>query len=199
MNTTAAFFDAGIERIIISSPIRQSFAETAAIMDGKASNDKARAILLVVKRNLAQWSTNWRQRNEAAQKRQARLAAREELVSSDGGSRRDDGSGGFRRTRGHRFVDVALDLYSDAATALLCKAKAAFPRFAGADASRRGRVATAPLRLCIDGQAQRQLLAILCGYWRPIYRSAVMRPKSPRKLGMQLRMYELFEDGKLST
>ena len=35
-------------------------------------------------------------------------------------------------------------------------------------ASHRGRVATAPLRRYIDDQAQRQLLAILCGYGRPM-------------------------------
>jgi hypothetical protein len=65
-------------------------------------------------------------------------------------------------TEGHKLVDRALDLYSSEATRLL--GRRPFPRAPGADLSRGGRLATGVLRRYVDGQAQRQLLAILCRY-----------------------------------
>jgi len=166
--------DAGIERTLVAAPTKLSFAEATALMDGKGSaaaldaHKKARAMLLVVERNLKLWSDERRRNSEAARKRESRMAARE----AQGGARRrlsgnkpsgDDGRDGFRRTRGHRLVDAALDLYAYASTGLLRKVNAPIPRTPGA-----GRVATAPLRRYIDGQAQRQLLAVLCDYGQPM-------------------------------
>ena len=166
--------DAGIERTLVAAPKKLSFAEATALMEGKDSaiaaldaHKKARAMLLVVERNLKLWSDERRRNSEAARKRESRMAARE----AQGGARRrsgnkpsgDDGRDGFRRTRGHRLVDAALDLYAYASTGLLRKANAPIPRTPGA-----GRVATAPLRRYIDGQAQRQMLAVLCGYGQPM-------------------------------
>jgi RNB domain len=160
--------DAGIERTLTSVPIQLSFGEAASVMEGKGSKEmeKARAILLVVERNVNKWQKYNRQRNAAAQKRESRLSAREHLSGStvDIKGSRDDGADGFQRTRGHRLVDATLDLYSIASSSLLRKAGAALPRAIGADASRGGRFATAPLRRYIDGQAQRQLLAVCCNY-----------------------------------
>jgi hypothetical protein len=164
--------DAGVERTLTSLPIKLSFAEATSLMEGSSSpeTERARAILRVVERNLKKWHEYHRKHSEAAHKREIRLKTRENQ-SRDTGSMlgsRDDGVDGFRRTRGHRLVDIALDLYSNASTGLLVKAKAPMPRAIGADASRGGRFATAPLRRYIDGQGQRQLLAVLCNYGRPM-------------------------------
>jgi RNB domain len=164
--------DAGIERTLVSSPMKLSFAEATAVMEGETLTNmaKARAILLVAERNVQKWSDYQRQRSEAAQKREARLAARATLAQTVAtrNKKKDDGTDGFRRTRAHRLVDAALDLYAYASAGLLRRANAPIPRVVGADASRGGRVATAPLRRYIDGQAQRQLLAVLCDYGRPM-------------------------------
>jgi exoribonuclease R len=161
--------DAGLERTIISSPMKLSFAEAAAIMERRPkgpANDKARAVLLVAERNLNLWNLNRRQRSESARKREARLAGRETKSTALG--QRDDGSEGFQRTRAHRLVDMALDLYTYASSGLMRRAKVPIPRAAGAGTESGGRVASAPLRRYIDGQAQRQLLAVLCDYGQPM-------------------------------
>ena len=76
---------------------------------------------------------------------------------------------GFRRTRGHRLVDAALNLYTNIAMQLLQQVGAPIPRAIGADYSTRGgRGGTAPLRRYIDGQIQRQLLALFCQYGTPM-------------------------------
>jgi hypothetical protein len=63
---------------------------------------------------------------------------------------------------------MALDFYSNVCYQFMKKAKAPLPTAIGADVSRSGRIATAPLRRYIDGQTQRQLLAVLCGFGRPM-------------------------------
>lgn len=166
--------DAGVERTLISAPIQLSFEKATELMgnanisDSSPTDAKIRSLLLVVDRILGSWSINHRSRNEAAQKRDARLSLRErrtqELDSFD-----DDRSNRFQRTRGHRLVDSSLDLYASALSRLMRKAKAPVPEAVGADYSTRGgRVATAPLRRYIDGEAQRQVLAVLCSYGRPM-------------------------------
>lgn len=68
----------------------------------------------------------------------------------------------FQRTRGHRIVDSALDLYAFGLGGLLKKKNASIPRASGSGADRGGRLGTAPLRRYIDGVAQRQALSVLC-------------------------------------
>lgn len=125
-------------------------------------------MLAVAERNLSQWSRHHRERNEAAQKREDRLSAREMVAKEQlGGECSDNDRGGFQRTRGHRLVDAALDLYGYGVTKLLHYAKAPIPISTGSGATRGGRVGTAPLRRYIDGIAQRQALAVLCEYGGP--------------------------------
>jgi hypothetical protein len=165
--------DVGLERTVISSPIKLTFAKAVIYLEESAKTDldvggtKARAILQVAERNLSLWSDARRENSEFARKREARLSAREEeamQMRPRGDVAGDDGRNGFLRTRGHRLVDSALDLYAYGTARLLQVSKAPVPRTAGADASRGGRVATAPLRRYIDGVAQRQALAVLCKY-----------------------------------
>jgi hypothetical protein len=161
--------DCGLERTQISSPIKLTFAKAVMYMEDEsmetdldARGTKARAILQVAERNLNLWSIARRENSEFARKREARLSAREDEARGDVTG--DDGRNGFVRTRGHLLVDSALDLYAYGTARLLQVMKAPVPRTAGADASRGGRVATAPLRRYIDGVAQRQALAVLCKY-----------------------------------
>jgi hypothetical protein len=165
--------DVGLERTVISSPIKLTFAKAVIYLEESAEADldvggiKARAILQVAERNLSLWSDARRENSEFARKREARLSAREEeamQMRPRGHVTGDDGRNGFVRTRGHRLVDSALDLYAYGTARLMQVSKAPVPRTAGADASRGGRVATAPLRRYIDGVAQRQALAVLCKY-----------------------------------
>jgi hypothetical protein len=165
--------DVGLERTVISSPIKLTFAKAVIYLDDSVKTDldvggtKARAILQVAERNLSLWSDARRENSDFARKREARLSAREEEATQmrpRGHVTGDDGRNGFVRTRGHRLVDSALDLYAYGTARLLQVSKAPVPRTAGADASRGGRVATAPLRRYIDGVAQRQALAVLCKY-----------------------------------
>lgn len=163
--------DAGIERTIISAPISLSFTGATSLLDGALDSPElkqAKAVLAVAERNLSVWSDQRRTRSQAAQKREDRLSAREMVAREQGGSGgRDDGRSGFQRTRGHRVVDAALDLYGSTVAGLLRQKKAPVPRSSGSGASRSGRVGTAPLRRYIDGIAQRQALAVLCGYGGP--------------------------------
>lgn len=165
--------DVGLERTVISSPIKLTFAKAVIYLDESIKTDldgrgtKARAILQVAERNLKLWSDARLQNSEFARKREARLSTREEeavQMRPRGDVTGDDGRNGFVRTRGHRLIDSALDLYAYGTARLLQVSNAPVPRTAGADASRGGRVATAPLRRYIDGVAQRQALAVLCKY-----------------------------------
>jgi RNB domain len=179
--------DCGIERTLISSPTILTFGEASNLLDRKptptsssniesATQQAAQAILMVVERNLKLWDNYERQHNVAAQKREVRLAAREQSSLQKHSKTRqlrleesDDGVNGFRRTRGHRLVDVSLNLYTNVAMQLLQRSKAPIPRAMGADYNTRGgRVGTAPLRRYIDGQIQRQLLAVFCHYGTPM-------------------------------
>lgn len=165
--------DVGLERTAISSPIKLSFAEAVNYLDESIKTDrgsegtKARAILQVAERNLKLWTASRQSSSDYARKREARLVAREDEATKmrlAGDEPGDDGRNGFIRTRGHRLIDSALDLYAFGTARLLQVSNAPVPRTAGADASRGGRVATAPLRRYIDGVAQRQALAVLCKY-----------------------------------
>jgi hypothetical protein len=161
--------DAGIERTLISPPTKLTFGDATALMEKNSNSnvdERVRALLLVVERHLKKWNSH-RLQNDAARKRESRLSAREK-ESKNLDFQFDDGRDGFQRTRGHRLVDIALDLYSNECYQLMKKAKAPLPRAIGADVTRGGRIATAPLRRYIDGQTQRQLLAVLCGFGHPM-------------------------------
>mmetsp|Transcript_22242 Transcript_22242/g.46786 ORF Transcript_22242/g.46786 Transcript_22242/m.46786 type:complete len:991 (-) Transcript_22242:465-3437(-) len=170
--------DAGLERTIVSSPKALSFADATAILEDSVENmpesmANTKALLGIAERNLLMWNRRHMQINEAAKKREKRLATREyisnEIKSAPGIQSRDDGVGGsFQRSRGHRMVDSALELYAFAVSTLMSKAKQPIPRAAGSGADRGGRLGTAPLRRYIDGIAQRQALSVLCNYGNPL-------------------------------
>jgi len=167
--------DAGLERTIIQKPVALSFEEATELLeshsDSLSTNAKqAKILLAVLDRNISLWKEHRLQNNEAAQKREKRLQVREmvakEMVGK--GSMRDDGArGSFQRSRGHRLVDSALDLYGSTLSSLLIRVKAPIPRASGNGMERGGRLGTAPLRRYIDGVAQRQALSVLCNYGGP--------------------------------
>ena len=167
--------EAGLERTIISSPIAMSFDEATKLLESNFDDvpkemSDAKAILSAAERILSLWNTRHKQMNKAAQQRESRLKTRELIAAATNGSViRDDGVGGtFQRSRGHRVVDSALDLYAFAVGTLMSRAKQPVPRAAGSGADRGGRLGTAPLRRYIDGLAQRQALSALCNYGIPL-------------------------------
>jgi hypothetical protein len=190
--------DCGIERTIISSPMKLSFKKATDLLDGNAGEldqsdsvmnpiNQAQAILMVVERNLKLWEMYDRQKNIVAQKREVRLMKREQTTEqkhtlqeqsilpkydTNQKALRDDGVDGFRRTRGHRLIDTSLNLYSMIAIQLLEQANAPIPYVIGAHyKDRGGRFGTAPLRRYMDGQIQRQILAILFKYGQAMTKS----------------------------
>eukprot|EP00980_Cylindrotheca_fusiformis_P010618 scaffold2362_cov109-Cylindrotheca_fusiformis.AAC.9 len=177
---TGKLLDAGLERTLISAPLALSYPTATALLDGTLKKedpmlDKARALLRVAERNLNLWSSYHQSKHKTAQAREDRLTAREVVAKEVYGSsqskqqrrrrrQRDDGMDGFQRSRGHRLVDSALNLYGFALNGLLQRSNAPVPHVAGNTRDRLGRIATAPLRRYIDGVAQRQALSVLCGY-----------------------------------
>jgi hypothetical protein len=166
--------EAGLERTIISSPQSLSFRDATKLLDCSIEDtpkemSSVKAVLAGAERNLSLWSARHMQMNKAAQQREVRLKAREMVAANTNRSYRDDGAGGsFQRSRGHRLVDSALDLYAFALGTLMKRAKQPIPRAAGSGADRGGRLGTAPLRRYIDGLAQRQALSALCNYGIPL-------------------------------
>eukprot|EP00977_Amphora_coffeiformis_P012273 scaffold3034_cov173-Amphora_coffeaeformis.AAC.9 len=166
--------DAGFERSVVAPPTRASYSEASKLMATKRvelSKDlsRTRSILLLVERNLKLWKDRRVRESEAANKREKRLESRasdrfDTMMDHDP----EDGSSGFRRTRGHQLVDTCLDMYSFAGRRLLQKAQVPIPMAAGAEVSKGARLATAPLRRYIDGQSQRQLLAVTCNFGNPM-------------------------------
>ena len=161
--------DAGLERTLVAAPTELSFSQATSIMDGVSEKEdrKSQAVLLVAERSLKAWSQRRQQQSENARKREKRLVSKETHFYSE--NQRDDGSEGFVRTRAHRLVDASLDMYAYALSSLLRRAdNAPIPRARGADAARGGRLATSPLRRFLDGQAQRQALAVCCQFGSPM-------------------------------
>lgn len=174
--------DAGVERTLISAPMALDFALATSLLDGNDDGSltpqravalsKAKAVLSVAERNLSLWSKRHRTTNIAARKREERMRVKELLAKEtssplNNNHRRDDGGGGeysFQRTRGHRLVDSALDLYGFLLSGLLIRSKVPIPRAPGSGADRGGRLGTAPLRRYIDGVSQRQALSVLCDF-----------------------------------
>jgi hypothetical protein len=115
-----------------------------------------RSMLKIIERSVTKWKKYRQSSSTTSQAREERLSAYEEI------SRQIDGNesgGGYRRTRAHRLVDGANDLYGYAMLRLIRPSKGNLPFVIGA---RDGRIGTGPLRRYIDGVAQRQALSILC-------------------------------------
>ncbi|CAJ1934031.1 unnamed protein product [Cylindrotheca closterium] len=176
---TGKMLDTGLERTLISKPLALSYKAATALLDGTVTKEdpaleKAKALIAVAERNLCRWSAFQRTKSKAARAKEERLLGRETV------DREINGDSRFERTRSHRIVDSALDLYGFAMNGLLFRADAPVPRVAGSGMDRLGRVASAPLRRYIDGVAQRQALAVLCGYGgKPLTRKeAIYESKS---------------------
>ena len=157
--------DAGLERTLISTPLALTYESASMCLEQRDTLEKHHplskpsAILALAERNLQLWSNQYKQSSEAARKRDDRLSAKE--ITSQ--SRQQV----FLRSRGHRLVDMGLDLYGVTISQLLRDKKAPIPRASGSGSDRMGRVASAPLRRYVDGMAQRQALSVLCNYGGP--------------------------------
>lgn len=157
--------DAGLERTLISTPLALTYESASMCLDQRETLEKnhplskVSAVLALAERNLQLWSNQYKQSSEAARKREDRLSAKEIVTQN----RKQV----FLRTRGHRLVDMGLDLYGVSISQLLRNKKAPVPRASGSGSDRMGRVATAPLRRYVDGMAQRQALSVLCNYGGP--------------------------------
>ena len=149
---TGKILDAGVERTTISVPTAYSYESATRVLSGKAKEDRLLPLLQVVSKVVSKWKSNHMRQNEGARRRSQRLAANH----------------GMKRNLGHILVDDSLDLYSHVASGLMVRAKVPVPKSLAASTSRGGRFATGPLRRAIDGQAQRQLLAVMCGYGQPL-------------------------------
>jgi len=165
--------DSGVERTVIASPTSLTFdVATSLLEDSVESNisirfQRSTQVLKIAERLLSIWNQNQVQTNIFAKKRDERLDARQRVAESmlNEDEMTDDGSqGSFRRSRGHRIVDAALDLYSFVISIHLVRAKVPFPYLAGNGVNRRSRIGTAPLRRYLDGLVQRQVLAAVCHY-----------------------------------
>ena len=172
--------DAGIERTLVAPPVELTYESASILMnndDNKAEEkNRERLTLLALERVLLQWYKKRQERSQTAQKREARLRHRQQETRDPAMPHdmyQDDES--FQRTRAHRLVDAALELYSYCARRLLNRAKAPIPFVPGAGRAEGGRVATAPLRRYIDGQSQRQLLAVVAGYGKPLTKEECRR------------------------
>ncbi|CAB9500566.1 expressed unknown protein [Seminavis robusta] len=167
---TGKMLDAGVEQAIIPNPVALSYAMASDLLDGKLDKSKDPSlhrtwqVLGVADRSISAWSRLRRETSQVAQKREERLALKEFVAKQQTRSWSDNGRDGFQRTRGHRLVDSSLDLYSYVVKGLVRRSGAYLPQQAGSGQARGGRVATAPLRRYVDGMAQRQILAALCGY-----------------------------------
>jgi len=156
--------DLGLERSIISNPVALTFSDASDLLDGKIEESymnknidlsKSKAVLSVAERNLSLWSNYNKKTSKAARDREKRMTAKE-LISREiidpiqTKSNRQRGKGDadrvFQRTRGHRTVDSALDLYGFGLDILMRKKNASIPRASGSGADRGGRLGTAPLR-----------------------------------------------------
>lgn len=168
--------DCGIERTLIQRTTALSFEEATALLESTEDSlstqlQQVKLLLTILENILIKWKDTLLLKNVAAQNRERRLNTR--LVVSketfgDDLSRDDGADGSFVRTRAHKVVDYALDLYGNALASMMKKSNAPFPRISGSgSAERGGRVGTAPLRRYVDGIVQRQAVSVLCNYGDP--------------------------------
>ena len=171
--------DSGLERTLISSPVRLSYNDASELLInssprkinedsngniGRSNEEIAAALLRVIDRTLAVWADRIQANNSVYQKRENRFKTKILIQHETHQHDRIHGSSTFQRTPGHVIVDRALDLYANGVTALLRRKGAKIPRASGAGEDRGGRLGTGPLRRYIDGIAQRQALSVLCEY-----------------------------------
>jgi hypothetical protein len=161
---TGQLLDTGIERTIIAAPLALSFETATSLMkqddededDHDPTKANIRSMLKIIERSVTKWKKYRQSSSTTSQAREERLSAYEEISRQIDG---DESGGGYRRTRAHRLVDGANDLYGYAMLRLIRPSKGNLPFVVGA---RDGRIGTGPLRRYIDGVAQRQALSILC-------------------------------------
>jgi len=133
--------DMGIERAFVTPSRSLVFEEASSIMDGTESSEReTRAFLLVAERSLLSW-----------------LGAKD-------GTKRQENKKSPGTTRSHALVDAALQLYSHVVIKLAAQNQCKLPEVLGAEFKIGGRVATSPLRRCVDGISQSQLLAACCDH-----------------------------------
>jgi RNB domain len=130
--------DSGVERMMIPAVQTMTYAEATDVLKGKKENQA----LTIMARILEVWGLQ-HSRHKGIPERP---------VYADNNL----------NTEGHTLVDRALDLYSSEAIRLLRRRPV--PSTPGAEVWRGGRLGTGVLRRYVDGQTQRQLLAILCTY-----------------------------------
>jgi RNB domain len=130
--------DSGVERAMIPAVQTMTYAEATDVLKGKKENQA----LMIMARILEVW---YLQRS-----RHKGIPERPDYVDYS------------LNTEGHKIVDRALDLYSSEAIRMLRRRP--IPTAPGAEPWRGGRLGTGVLRRYVDGQTQRQLLAILCRY-----------------------------------
>eukprot|EP00536_Pseudo-nitzschia_multiseries_P008457 jgi/Psemu1/325214/estExt_fgenesh1_pg.C_2150002 len=166
--------DMGFERSIISRPLALSFKTATNLL--KASDEqqqkfppmlaKARVLLSKVDQNIEKYNEYRMKTQDSARAREKKLASREfvsnQVYRGNTKRRRDDGSDGFQRSRGHKLVDSILECYEGAFRMMMRKHKALVPHHQGLNND--GRSASSPLRTYLHGLAQRQALSVLCDY-----------------------------------
>jgi hypothetical protein len=135
---------------------------------------KARVLLSVVERNIKIWSEARKKKSDLARAREEKMVAREMIANQVFGGRnnrrkrQDDGKGGdFRQTRGHQLVDSTLYLYEFAFRTMIKRRNILVPQHPTSSGRNKDyvmRSATAPLRVYLQGLAQRQALSAICDY-----------------------------------
>jgi exoribonuclease R len=162
--------DFGLERTWVRNPVILSYKEASHLLDTqnpeREIDAKERVLLLVLNRLLSRWNEAQMLKHEASQRRQERLIKRQLDLRATTGFYSFGEDDGFTRSSAHKMVDSALELYSTGVSTLLRESGAPIPQAKGAESFRGGRVATAPLRRYVDGEAQRQVLAVLFGQGR---------------------------------
>uniref|UniRef100_A0A7S4EQK3 RNB domain-containing protein n=1 Tax=Pseudo-nitzschia australis TaxID=44445 RepID=A0A7S4EQK3_9STRA len=166
--------DMGFERSIISRPLALSFKTATNLLEASDEQQhkfppmlaKARVLLSKVEQNIQKYNEYRMKTQDSARAREKKLASREfvsnQVYRGRNNRRRDDGSDGFQRSRGHKLVDSILECYESAFRMMIRKRKALVPHHQGLNND--GRSASSPLRTYLHGLAQRQALSILCGY-----------------------------------
>jgi len=166
--------DMGFERSIISRPLALSFKTATNLLEASEDQQrnfppmlaKARVLLSKVEQNIEKYNEYRMKTQDSARAREKKLASREfvsnQVYRGRNKRRRDDGSDGFQRSRGHKLVDSILECYENAFRIMIRKRKALVPHHQGLNND--GRSASSPLRTYLHGLAQRQALSVLCNY-----------------------------------
>lgn len=144
---------------------------TSLLEDSVESNmivrfQRSTQVLKIAERLLSIWNQNQVHTNIIATKRDERLDARQRIAESmlnEDEITADGSQGSFHRSRGHRIVDTAIDLYSFVISYHLVRAKVPFPRLAG-NGVKVALVLHYLFEDILDGLVQGQVLAAVCHY-----------------------------------